>query len=125
MGIYDDMLSMTPPEPRRHPRMPREQRAKQFMPFATLKGYGDAVQEKSVYREADPTLDEEERELLDQRLSGLLAEAPERPTVCVTWLENGRKTVTGRLEYISPAEDLCRVDRQTFRLSGVLSMERV
>ena len=125
MGIYDDMLAMTPPEPRRHPRMPREQRAKQFMPFATLKGYGDAVREKSVFREDDPTLDEDSRDRLDQLLSGLLADLKEHPTVSVTWLEDGRQTAAGRLEHLSPAEDLGRVAGRTFRLSSVIAMERI
>ncbi len=125
MGIYDDMLTMAPPEPRRHPRMPRQQRAKQFMPFATLKGYGDSVREKSVFREADPVLDEDDRDLLDLRLGEMLSCVGEHPQVCVTWLENGRQTVTGRLEHLSPAEDLGRVAGRTFRLSTVLSMERI
>ena len=125
MGIYDDLLALSPPEPRRHPRMPREQRAKQFMPFATLKGYGDAVEETGRYREADPTLDEDDRALLDRHLADLLAAVPEHPTVCVSWLEDGTQTVTGRLEHLSPAEDLGRVAGRTFHLSAVLSLERI
>ena len=125
MGIYDDMLAMTPPEPKRHPRMPREQRAKQFMPFATLKGYSDAVRERSVWREADPTPDEDERALLDIRLADLLSSLADHPDVCVTLLDNGRKTVTGRLDHLSPAEDLGRVAGQSFRRSSVISLERI
>ena len=36
-----------------HPRMPREQRAKIFIPFDPLKGYQDALREKEREAERD------------------------------------------------------------------------
>ncbi|MBR6397472.1 MAG: hypothetical protein VZR35_03925 [Lachnospiraceae bacterium] len=40
---YADILNLPRPEPARHKRMPAENRAAQFMPFAALTGYEDAI----------------------------------------------------------------------------------
>ena len=40
---YADILNRPRPEPARHKRMPAENRAAQFMPFAALTGYEDAI----------------------------------------------------------------------------------
>ena len=40
---YSDIINLPHPESRSHPRMPMENRAAQFAPFAALTGYGDTV----------------------------------------------------------------------------------
>lgn len=40
---YADILNLPRPEPAKHRRMPIENRAAQFMPFAALTGYEDAI----------------------------------------------------------------------------------
>ncbi|MBR5724445.1 MAG: hypothetical protein IKX62_03590 [Bacteroidales bacterium] len=42
---YDDLLPLPRPEPdpKRHPRMPRADRAAQFAPFAALTGFEDVI----------------------------------------------------------------------------------
>lgn len=40
---YDDIIGLPRPEPQRHPRMPRADRAAQFAPFAALTGFGDVI----------------------------------------------------------------------------------
>ena len=40
---YADILNLPRPEPARHKRMPTRNRAAQFMPFAALTGYEDAI----------------------------------------------------------------------------------
>ena len=64
MGPYDDILGLERPVSRRHVPMPRADRAKQFMPFAALRGYTDTLevrrdahehrmQEQDAHRETD------------------------------------------------------------------------
>ena len=43
MGKYDDILFETPPVSDKRSRMKRSDRAKQFAPFAALKGYEEAI----------------------------------------------------------------------------------
>lgn len=50
------------------PKMSREERAKQFMPFAALKGYEEALREKEKIVVPRRDLSEETREQLDRRL---------------------------------------------------------
>ena len=44
---YDDLLLLPlprpEPDPKRHPRMPRADRAAQFAPFAALTGFEDVI----------------------------------------------------------------------------------
>lgn len=53
------------------PKMSREERAKQFMPFAALKEYGAALREKEKIIVSRLELSEESREELDRKFSGL------------------------------------------------------
>ena len=57
---YRDLLDLPHPVSRRHPPMPRENRAGQFSPFASLKGYEDLIEEGA--REAEDLYGREERE---------------------------------------------------------------
>ncbi|MBQ8639221.1 MAG: hypothetical protein IJ468_08630 [Lachnospiraceae bacterium] len=40
---YDDIINLPRPVSARHPRMSNGERAKQFCPFAALKGFDEAV----------------------------------------------------------------------------------
>lgn len=53
------------------PKMSREERAKQFMPFAALKGYEEALKEKEKIVVPRRELSEETKEQLDRRLPGI------------------------------------------------------
>ena len=51
MNAYSDMLALPRPVSARHPQMRRADRAKQFMPFAALRGYEETIEEKQVLYE--------------------------------------------------------------------------
>ena len=55
----------------RHPRMDRGKRAKLFAPYDALDGYSDHVKEKNILYTDPVTLDEEEKQELNRRLSVL------------------------------------------------------
>jgi len=40
---YEDIISLPHPTSKRHPRMPRADRAAQFAPFAALTGFGEVI----------------------------------------------------------------------------------
>ena len=58
MSKYDDiiMLEHPEPDPTKHPRMSRRDRAAQFAPFAALKGYEEVVEENREKNEAGYSL---------------------------------------------------------------------
>ena len=73
MRGYEDIIGLERPASRGHPPMSREKRAAQFMPFAALTGYEEAIAETARQTEPRPVLDEDDRAALDAALR-LLAE---------------------------------------------------
>lgn len=82
---YRDILDLPRPDPVRHPRMAREDRAAQFAPFAALTGYGAAIDETARVTEDRAELDESERAVLDQTLALLAAHLDEEIEVDITY----------------------------------------
>ena len=75
MGKYDDIIGLSRPKSMR-PAMPVADRAKIFMPFAALRGYGEAIGEQQRQFAERVELSDEEQEKLDmslQRIAILLA----------------------------------------------------
>ncbi|WP_240632583.1 hypothetical protein [Veillonella sp. VA142] len=79
----------------KRPKMTLLQRAKQFMPFAALKGFQELLEETAQYKESRKELSEEQLEVLDKQCKGLVI----GNLVSVVY-HNGRvyDTVQGRLE---------------------------
>ncbi|WP_044914563.1 hypothetical protein [Butyrivibrio sp. WCE2006] len=71
MGKYDDILNIKRPVSKNHQPMPIENRAAQFMPFAALTGYDDAVAETARYTEEKIELTEEKKAEINEKLSDL------------------------------------------------------
>lgn len=81
----------------KRPKMTLLQRAKQFMPFAALKGFQELLEETARYKENRKELSEEQLEVLDTQCKGLVI----GDVVSVVYY-NGRvyDTVQGRLQQI-------------------------
>ena len=73
MKPYEDMLDLERPLSPKHPPMPRAERAKQFMPFASLRGFGDVITDRETIRVPRRQLSEDERETMDVRLREIAA----------------------------------------------------
>ncbi len=86
-----------------HPKMDRENRAKQFMPFDALKGFREALAEKERETDAKKELSEERKAELDRRLHML----HKGDMVTAEYFQNGVYTKeTGRVTKI---DKTCRV----------------
>ena len=124
MGMYDDIIGLERPVSLKHPPMPRPDRAKQFMPFAALRGFDDVIDDRGVLRERRHTLSEDERETLDESLR-LLAERlsmGECPEVRIMLFDRDParsdaqeewgyyREVAGRAEKLRPTERDVKVD---------------
>ena len=81
MPNYDDIIHTKAPIPLRHGRMPVEDRAAQFAPFAALTGYEAAVAEAGRQTERKVELDENEKALLDRKLRYLKSRLSNPPPV--------------------------------------------
>lgn len=71
---YEDMLYMSHPTSKTHPRMSIEKRAAQFAPFAALTGHADAVEETARITQEKIELTEERKEQINQVLQTLMVQ---------------------------------------------------
>lgn len=120
MDNYDDIINLPHMEPTRHPRMAMADRAAQFAPFAALSGHSDALLETARYTESCPELDENEREMLDRRLSLIRAALAdgELPVVTVTWFKPDERKAGGTIRHTTaPVMGIDKVKRLVI-LSG-------
>ena len=90
MTEYQDMVTRPHPDPKYHTRMPLENRAAQFAPFAALTGYEEAVEEAHRLTDHRPELSEEEKDALDRALQQALEEI-ERPVTITRFIPDARK----------------------------------
>ena len=86
MNPYEDMLHLNRPRSR-HPVMERAQRAKQFMPFAALVGYGDELESKRQIFFPRPILGDDDLERMDRNLEAVrdALRRGEKPTVALSY----------------------------------------
>ena len=134
MGNYDDLLTRPRWEPSpRHPRMRTDQRAKIFMPFASLRGFGNEISRREILWDPRPVLSEEEQAGLDSALRGLetAIRGGERPAVRVTCFEEHEdglgllRETGGRVRRIDPALGRLILDTGTIPLADVIAVERL
>jgi len=107
MGNYDDIINMPHHTSPIRPRMSARERAAQFSPFAALTGYDAAIAETGRLTDARMELDENEREMLDEKLRVIAELISEKPSVSVTCFRPDERksggaylTATGRVKKI-------------------------
>ena len=81
---YDDIIHLPRHVSKRHPQMSLYNRAAQFAPFSALTGYGDAIAETA--RQTNPKIEmmEDDRQLMDRKLSILTTYLEEEPAITIT-----------------------------------------
>ena len=127
MSDYGDILDRERPPHGDHPPMPRADRAKQFMPFATLRGYGDMITDRGILPEVRPEEDDDANAGLNAQFGRLqsLLEAGERPRITVSWYETDQslrlklRREEGRVERLSIPERTLRFSGRTVSLDDV------
>lgn len=92
---YEDMLHLPHHVSRTHPRMPANDRAVQFAPFAALTGYDAAVRETARLTTEKIALDENVKAMLDRKLRLLLERLPEQPQISVTYFQPDERKAGG------------------------------
>ena len=132
MGAYDDLLNQPRPESRR-PKMPRAERAKQFMPFAALRGFDDVIDDRAALRALRRQLSEDELTELDDGFRSIAAAVarggrpaaeltvftpdPARWTPETPW--GAYHTVTGAVDKVYAAERELRLDGIRYALDRI------
>ena len=95
---YDDIIDRPRPLSKKHPPMPMEKRAAQFLPFSALTGLDALMEEEARLTEDRPELGEDALLALDERFALLRARLSEHPVVTVTFFRSDEKKGGGRYE---------------------------
>ena len=128
---YDDIIHLPRHVSKRHPQMSLYNRAAQFAPFAALTGYGAAIAETA--RQTSPKIEmmEDNRQLMDRKLSILSSHLEEEPTISITFFQpDGRKTgghyltTTGIVKTICTNERIIIMkDRKKISIDAIVGLE--
>lgn len=114
---YEDIIDLPHFEPRKHPRMSEYSRAAQFAPFAALVGYDDAIDEAGRYTDADIELDDNSRDILDQKLR--MAVENKKLCVSITYFVPDELKSGGSCETVfGKIKKLDSVERKLFMTDG-------
>ena len=105
---YRDIIDLPAPVSSRHPQMPLQNRAAQFMPFAALTGYGDAIEETARVTDEKLELTEDELLILDRQLAELRPLLSQRPEVTFVYFTPDARKEGGA--YITRAGIVKKID---------------
>lgn len=104
---YDDIINLPHHVSEKHPRMSMIDRAAQFSPFAALTGHGAAIEETARLTDERIEIEENKKEIINEKLIFIAESADESPEVTVTFFApDGRKfggeyvSVTGKVKKI-------------------------
>lgn len=106
---YDDMINLPHPVSTVHPQMDRADRAAQFSPFAALTGYEDALGETGRLTDGKMDLEEDAKEILDERLRIILELSEDPPEVMITYFIPDKRKAGGA--YASVRGQVKKIDR--------------
>ena len=92
---YDDIINLPHPTSKRHPRMPLEDRAAQFAPFAALTGHEAAIKETARLTDEKEVLSDEVIAVLNDKLNIIAENLGTEQTVQITYFVPDEKKAGG------------------------------
>lgn len=92
---YNDMIDLPHHVSERHPQMDRLSRAAQFIPFAALSGYDDAIEEESRQTDERIELTEERIADINRKLFALMNDVNKHPAVRISYFEADQRKPGG------------------------------
>ena len=128
---YDDIIHFPRHVSKRHPQMSLYNRAAQFAPFSALTGYGDAIAETARQTNSKIEMMEDNRQLMDRKLSILTTCLEEEPSITITYFQpDGHKdggqylTLTGIVKAIRTNERIIIMkDRKKISIDAIVGLE--
>jgi len=95
---YDDIINLPHFESKKHPRMSLDARSAQFAPFAALTGYEDAVKETARLTDKKIEIDDELKQILNNKLQYILENNDINPEVIFTYFVADKRKTGGKYE---------------------------
>lgn len=130
---YEDIIELPHHISTSHPHMAIADRAAQFSPFAALAGHNAAIKEKARLTNRRIELDENCKEILNEKLSIVLAKQEEKPVIQITYFEpDGKKdggsyiTVEGIINKVNKYENrLILVDGIQIPIEDIVDIDEI
>ena len=94
MSKYDDIINLSRPKSK-HGCMSMEERAAQFSPFASLKGYNDSIDETCRYTDSKIILDEDERKKINYKLQEINTNIKKQPIISIKYFTKDKRKSGG------------------------------
>lgn len=113
---YDDIIGLPHYEPKYHQRMPMENRAAQFAPFAALTGHGAAIDETARLTDRMQELSAEQQLELSRRLT--IAMERQAPVTITCFIPDSRKSGGRYADYTGVIKKIDTTDRTLMLTDG-------
>lgn len=104
---YNEILYEEYSGSKNHRKMLNSARAAQFMPFAALTGYSEAIQDASITTDQKKDLTEQEKTKLDYKLQEML-KMNEKPVIKIKYFQKDEKKTGGI--YITETLKIKKID---------------
>ena len=108
MSDYEDIINLERPISKKHGKMSIGDRAAQFAPFAALTGFGAVIKETARLTDSKIELDEEEKQILNQKLQVIKSKLSEMPFITLTYFEKDLLKEGGK--YINLTGNIKKID---------------
>ena len=131
MSNYDDIINLPHHVSTKRKQMSIEARSAQFAPFAALTGYDEKVKETSRLTEKKHILDEDQKEILNNKLMYIQENIDTKPEITFTYFVKDNKKSggkheekTGIVRKINMAEEYIQfTDRTKIKINDIISIE--
>ena len=107
-GEYDDIINLPHHVSKKHKPMSLENRSAQFAPFSALTGFGDEIIETGRLTERKIELNEEQKEVLDNKLKDIKKKLRDKPKVTIEYFVKDKRKSGGR--YIKATGNVIKID---------------
>lgn len=128
--MYDDIIDIEYPFDLGHPRMSLYDRSSQFMPFSALTGYKEAVVETARITSDRIYLDEEMKEILDNKINFIKSKFDLKPCVSITYFVPDSKkkggsymNINGFIKKIDLYKNVIVIDEKKIFIDNILDID--
>jgi len=112
MDKYSDIVNLEYHKSNRHKQMSINDRAAQFMPFAALTGYSDAISEEGRIVSKKILLSDEQKDIIDEKLNYLSSNLSEEVKI-VYFIKDNKKNGG---KYVSITGYVKKIDKYNMKV---------
>ena len=128
--MYDDIIDTKYPFDLGRKRMSNYERCAQFMPFSALVGYKEAVIETARITDKKIILDEEAKEILDNKINLVKSKLSLKPVVSITYFVpdssksgGSYKSISGVIKKIDLYKGIIVIDDIKIFINSIIDIE--